>query len=260
MSETLDLPPDTPLRQSKRAVIVGASSGVGAALARELGRRGWAVALVARREQELDALCREINAAAGETRAVRYVHDVTDYGAVPGLFQKILGDFKRIDSLAYVAGVMPNVVFSEYDFGKDQKMVEVHVLGAMAWLGQAAIFFERMRSGQIVGVSSVAADRGRVKNPGYNASKAAFDTYLEALRNRLTRSGVNVLTVRPGPIRTAMTEESGGLMMVPPEKVAADIARAMRRRRQVLYTPRRWWAIMLVVRNLPSFVFRRLNF
>jgi short-subunit dehydrogenase len=251
---------DTPLSNQPRAVIVGASSGIGAELARQLARHGYALALLARRADELQTLTDEINAQAGEARAVCYSHDVTDYAAVPGMFQQLLQDLKRIDTFIYVAGVMPNVAFSEYSFEKDKQMTEVHLLGAMAWLGQVATLFERMKTGQIVGISSVAADRGRVKNPAYNASKAGFDTYLEALRNRLTRSGIHVLTVRPGPVDTPMTKEVGGLFMVPPEKVARDILRAMRRRQQVLYTPARWRWIMLIVRNLPSAIFRRLNF
>lgn len=255
-----NLPADTPLSTLRRAVVVGASSGIGAELARQLAREGYALALLARREDALVALTNEINTAAGEPRAVYYVHDVTDYAAISGLFQTLLRDLKRIDVFVYVAGVMPNVDFSEYAFEKDKLMTEVHLLGAMAWLGQAATLFERMKSGKIVGISSVAGDRGRVKNPAYNASKAGFDTYLEALRNRLTRSGVHVLTVRPGPVDTPMTKQVGGLFMVSPDKVCRDIVRAMRRRQQVLYTPARWRWIMFIVRNLPSVIFRRLNF
>ena len=260
MASQPTLHPDTPLSTHPRAVIVGASSGIGAELARQLAREGYTLALLARREDALTALAEEINSTAGETRAVGYPHDVTDYAAIPGLFQTLLTDLKRIDAFVYVSGVMPNVSFSEYSFEKDKLMTEVHLLGAMAWLGQAATLFERMKGGKIVGISSVAADRGRVKNPGYNASKAGFDTYLEALRNRLTRSGVHVLTVRPGPVDTPMTKDVGGLFMVPPETVGRDIVRAMRRRKQVLYTPARWRLIMFIVRNLPSVIFRRLNF
>jgi short-subunit dehydrogenase len=256
----LRLPPDTPLTSIKRAVVIGASSGIGAQIARELARRGYALALLARRADELRALCAELNAAAAAPLAAAYPHDVTDTAAIPALFQTLLADFGRIDSVIYNAGVMPLVEFSEYNFEKDKAMLEVQLFGGLAWLGQAATYFERMGGGQIVGISSVAAERGRVKNPGYNASKAGFDAYLEALRNRLSRSGVHVLTVRPGPVKTAMTAVAGGLFIAPPEKAAKDIARAMQGRRQVLYTPRRWGLIMLVVRNLPSVIFRRLNF
>lgn len=250
---------NTPLNLRKRALIIGASSGIGAELVRELVRRDYFVALVARRGDRLESLCEELN-SGDRLNARFYTHDVTDYEAVPELFQTILADLQRIDSFVYNSGVMPTVAFTEYDFKKNAEMVRVNTLGAMAWLEPAAVLFEKMRAGQIVGVSSVAADRGRVKNPGYSASKAGFDTFLEGLRNRLSRRGVHVLTVRPGPVDTALSREVGGVMMVKPEKVARDIARAMQSRRQVLYTPGRWALIMLVVKHIPSVIFRRLNF
>ncbi|MCS7011862.1 MAG: SDR family NAD(P)-dependent oxidoreductase, partial [Anaerolineales bacterium] len=151
--------------------------------------------------------------------------------------------------------------FYHYDFETDRRMTEVNYLGALAWLDPAAMLFQGQGYGIIVGISSVAGDRGRVKNPAYNASKAALTCYLEALRNRLTRQGIHVLTVKPGYVATEMTAGQKGLFLVAsPEKVAADIARAIRRRKQTLYTPWFWALIMLIVRHIPSFIFRRLNF
>src|SRR5512136_1924487 len=97
MTETPLPPRPTPLQPHKRAIIVGASSGIGAALARRLARQGYIVAVLARRAELLSALCAEINTAAGEVRAVSYVHDVTDHDSVPGLFQKILSDLGGLD-------------------------------------------------------------------------------------------------------------------------------------------------------------------
>jgi short-subunit dehydrogenase len=254
-----ELEADTPLNTRRRAVIVGASKGIGAALAWQLAADGYAVALVARSDQVLKDLADRITTSTGRT-VWTYRHDVTDTQVIPALFQQMLQDLKRIDVLVYNAGVMPGVAIDEFSHEKDQAMIAVHMTGGLAWLAQAATLFERMGSGHIVGISSIAADRGRVINPGYNATKAGFDTYLEALRNRLTRKGVHVLTVRPGPVDTDMTKDVGGLFMVSPENVATDIARALRRRKQVLYTPRRWRLIMGIVRRLPSPIFRRMNF
>ena len=254
-----ELEADTPLNTRRRAVIVGASVGIGASLARQLAADGYAVALVARREAALRELADTITTQTGRTTWT-YVHDVTDTDAIPALFQKMLHDLKRIDVLVYNAGVMPGVARDEFNAEKDQAMIAVHMTGGMAWLAQAATFFERMGSGHIVGISSIAAERGRVINPGYNATKAGFDTYLEALRNRLTRKGVHVLTVRPGPVDTDMTKDVGGLFMISPETVATDIARALKRGRQIMYTPARWQLIMGIVRNIPSIIFRRMNF
>jgi short-subunit dehydrogenase len=122
--------------------------------------------------------------------------------------------------------------------------------------------FQSAGAGQFVGIGSVAGDRGRVGNPGYNTSKAGLATYLEALRNRLTRRGVNVLTVKPGFVQTKMLKAAPGPtpFVISPEKAAADIWQAMRKRRQVIYTPALWRWIMLLIQHTPSFIFRKLSF
>jgi short-subunit dehydrogenase len=209
----------------------------------------------------LTALAEEINTAAGEIRAVPYMHDVTDTAAVPDLLKQILADLGGLDLFIYNSGIALPTGFRHYDFEKDLEMTKVNYIGALAWLDPVASLFQSLGSGHIVGISSVAGDRGRVKNPAYNASKAALTCYLEALRNRLTRRGVHVLTVKPGYVATEMTQKQKGLFLVAsPEKVAADICRAIRRRKQTLYTPWFWEWIMLIVRHIPSFIFRRLNF
>jgi NAD(P)-dependent dehydrogenase (short-subunit alcohol dehydrogenase family) len=109
-------------------------------------------------------------------------------------------------------------------------------------------------------VSSVAQDRGRIGRPAYNASKAGMDTWLEALRNRLWRHGVQVTTIRPGPIETPMTAHLGLKNLPSADQAAAAILKGRDRRRPVVYVPGKWRLIMFVVRNIPSFVFRRLNF
>lgn len=259
---TTDLPPRaTPLQPRKRAILVGASSGIGAALAERLAREGYTLALLARRADRLSALCSVINSAAGETRALAYPHDVTDYAAVPALLQKIIADLGGLDLFVYNSGIALPTGFKHYDFEKDRRTTEVNYLGALAWLNPVAVLFQSAQAGAIVGISSVAGERGRVGNPSYNASKAALTCYLEALRNRLTRRGVHVLTVKPGYVATEMTQGQKGMFLVSSaEKAAADICRAIRRRKQALYTPWFWGWIMLIIRHIPSFLFRRMTF
>jgi short-subunit dehydrogenase len=250
-----------PLAPQPAALIIGASSGIGEALARRLAAEGYRVALVARRAELLDALTVAINAQHGADCARAYPHDVTRYTEAPALFQKILADFGRLEVVVYNSGILLPVGLSEYNFEKDRQMMEVNVLGALAWLNPAAQVFEQMGGGHIVGISSVAGDRGRVSAPVYNTSKAALTTYLEALRNRLTRHGVHVLTVKPGFVATDMIKHSPRLFwVITPEQAAADIVAALRTRRQTIYTPARWGLLMFVIRNLPSVIFRRLSF
>jgi short-subunit dehydrogenase len=241
------------------AIVIGASSGIGAAVAWRLAREGYAIALVARRADKLNAVAEQIKSSGG--RAYVYPHDVTHYAEAPPLFQTILRDLGQLDVVVYVAGVMPAVGMSEYNFEKDKAMIDAGVLGAMVWIDQAAMAFERMGRGSIVGISSVAGDRGRVLNPAYHASKAALSTFLESLRNRLTRKGVHVLTVKPGMVDTDMLKEAKRRMwVVSAEQVANDVWKAIKSRRQEIYTPARWGLVMFVIRHLPSFIFRRLSF
>ena len=165
-----------------------------------------------------------------------------------------------LDVLVYAAGVMPTVAEDEYDAGKDREVMEVNVVGAMAWLDEGARVFAAAGAGTLVGIGSVAGERGRMGNPAYCASKAALHAFLESLRNRLDRVGVVVLTVKPGPVRTPMVDGRGPLpLMIEAEDAAAQIAAAILAGRRTVYVPWLWGPIMAVIRAIPSIVFRRLR-
>ncbi|NWG06532.1 MAG: SDR family NAD(P)-dependent oxidoreductase [Chloroflexi bacterium] len=253
--------PATPLNPRRRGLIIGASDGLGAELARRLAREGYSLALIARRKDKLESLCSEIN-AKGQT-ALPYVHDVSNYDEVPNLLPRIVADLGGLDVAVFMAGVnYPPGGMDKYNFENDRRMIEINLIGAMAWLHPIAEMFQSAGAGQIVGIGSVAGDRGRVGNPGYNTSKAALATYLEALRNRLTRHGVNVLTVKPGFLKTEMLKAAQGAtpFAIEPSKAAEDILKAMKRRKQQIYTASIWRWIMLAIQHTPSFIFRRLSF
>ena len=140
-------------------------------------------------------------------------------------------------------------------------MIEVNVLGAIAWLNETAVRFERIGSGHIIGIGSIAGDRGRVGSPVYNTSKAALATYLEALRNRLSRHGVVVTTIKPGFVDTVLLENAPKTFwVISPADAAAQIYQAAVKGRQTVYVPARWGLVGLIIRHIPSFIFRRLNF
>lgn len=255
--------PATPLNPRRRGLIIGASDGLGAELARKLAQEGFSLALLARRKEKLDALCKEINSSHNERRTIAYAHDVTEFNKVPDLLRKIVAELGGLDLAIFVAGVnYPPGGIDKYNFENDRRMIEVNLIGAMAWLDPIAEMFQSAKAGQIVGIASVAGDRGRVGNPGYNTSKAGLATYLEAIRNRLTRHGVHVLTVKPGFLKTEMLKAAQGAtpFAIDPSKAADDILRAMRKRKQVIYTASIWRWIMLAIQHTPSAIFRRLTF
>lgn len=253
------LPPDRPLSPTKRAIVVGASSGIGAEMVRQLTQQGVIVAAIARREKTLAAVVDEINTRK-PGMALAFPHDVSDVAAVPALFDHIVMAIGGLDLIIFNAGVMPAVGIDEFDFAKDRQMIEVNVLGAMAWLNAAANRFRQTGGGQIVGISSVAGDRGRVAGPAYGTSKAALSTFLEALRNRLSRHGVQVTTIKPGFVDTRMLAGAKRTFgVISPADAASRILRAVDRGRQVVYIPGWWRWIMLVIQHIPSFIFRRLS-
>jgi len=258
VSATTPAPRPVPGR-FERAIVVGASSGIGAAIARRLAADGTAVALVGRRAAELESVAAGIRAAGGRAAIAR--HDVTDYDDVPVTFERLVGELGGLDLLVYASGAMHVPEEGEYDFAKDREMIEVNVLGAMAWTNLAAARFEACRGGTIVGLSSIAGERGRRTMPGYTTSKAGLTAWLEALRNRVSRYGVNVVTVKPGFVDTVMTQHLAKKPMMIPAERAADLILAAARRggSPSKFIPARWGLVAFIVRNIPSFLFRKLD-
>ena len=247
----------------RRAIVVGASSGVGAEIARQLAASGCVVALLGRREAELRSVASQI-AARGSGQAITRVHDVRQHEHVPVLLEELQKELGGLDLLVYAAGIMNLPREGEYDAARDRTELEVNLLGAMAWTTPVAAQFEAKRAGTIVAISSIAGERGRRTFPAYSTSKAGLSTWMEALRNRVSRYGVNVVTVKPGFMDTAILDQverkPKGALLTSPERGAELILQAARRGGSPsVFVPGIWWGIAMIVRHLPSFVFRRLN-
>lgn len=242
------------------ALIVGASSGMGAALARRLVARGQRVALVARREDELAALCDTLNAGRQNAPvALAYVHDVRAYDEAPDLFARISGDVAPLRLAIYAAGILPDVTTGA-SFADERATLEINTVGAMRWLGLAADHLEHAGGGTLVGISSVAGDRGRPGNGAYQASKAALSSYLDSLRFRLAPRGVRVVTVRPGYVATPMItgRQTPRALTISTDTAADGIMRAIDRHAAVAYVPGYFRLIMWAVRHAPAAVVARL--
>jgi NAD(P)-dependent dehydrogenase (short-subunit alcohol dehydrogenase family) len=246
--------------EGRRAIVIGASSGIGRALVRQLAGEGYRVAALARRSAELEELRAECEANGGGGTVRGHVHDVRDVEGVGELFETIVRELGGLDLCLFAAGIRPAVAEDEFDTEKDTAMIAVNFTGCVAWLNPVARLFASQRAGTIVAISSVAGDRGRTKAPVYGATKAAMNAYLESLRNRLSDSGVHVCTIKPGFVDTAMLGGAQDLPWVISAPTAARrILRAARRRVNVRYVPMRWWWVMAVIRAIPSCVFSRLR-
>jgi short-subunit dehydrogenase len=248
--------------KERHAIVVGASSGMGAALVEQLAREGVSVVAIARRKDALDALAERCKHAPG--RVIPIAHDVHDYDAVPALFERCVRELGGLDLFVYATGIMTEVGPQEFDTRKDIEMLAVNVGGCMAWTNEVAKLLRTQRSGTIVGISSIAGERGRKGNPVYGASKAAMNHYLEALRNRLADYGVHVCTIKPGFVETAMLAQAraqGRTIQgaITAEAAARSILRAARARRNEVFVPFKWTLVAAEIRNIPSFLFKGMN-
>ena len=250
--------PAAPPLPWRHAIVVGASSGIGEAVARRLVASGCRTALLARRHGVLERLATESAARGGFASAV--THDVTDVAAVPALVESLVANLGGLDLLVYAAGIMPRVGQGPVAFDVQQSIIDVNLLGAIAWVDAVAARFADRGAGTIVAISSVAGDRGRRGNPVYAASKAGLTAYMEAMRNRLGQLGVRVVTIKPGPVATPM---SAGLERLPflisADRAAAAILEAAAHGTSTAYVPAVWRPIMLLLRSIPSMLFRRLD-
>lgn len=249
-------------RHKRRALVVGASSGIGRALVVRLLGEGYRVVAIARRVDLLGQLGEETRSArsASGGELWTHAHDVRHVDEIGPLFESAVRELGGLDLAIYAAGIMPRGGKDEYDTSADLDQIAVNLAGCVAWLNPAAQFFRTQREGTIIGISSIAGDRGRKANPVYCTTKAAMNTYLEALRNRLSECGVHVCTIKPGFVDTAMTKGVEKLFwLISPDEAARAILAAARNRVNVRYVPLRWWLVGSVLRAIPSFVFRRLN-
>lgn len=244
-----------------KIAIIGASSGIGLALSKELARPGRKIALVSRRLDELTSIATAINEKHGQEIAIPFRADVRDSDTAGEDLERIAESLGGLDVLIYSTGLMTRIDRQDYDTTGDLGMVSVNINGAVAWMNAAARRFAIARSGTIVGISSVAADRGRSANPVYGATKAFLDTYLEGLRNRIERYGCTVITIKPGPVKTPMTAGLGKLpLIISAEDAAGQIVRHMERGSRVAYIPGQWKMVMFAVKLIPSAIFKFLNF
>ena len=239
------------------ALVLGATSDIGRAIAHELAGGGYAMQLAGRDPARLEREARDIRVRTGAVVTLHCGDALRDDGGVSML--------DALDPLPEVAvcvvGLLGDQAESQRDIVAAERVMRTNYVGPALLMGALAERFERRGSGVLVGVSSVAGERGRAANYVYGSAKAGFTAFLSGLRNRLSASGVHVVTVKPGFVRTRMTDgmDLPARLTATPEEVAAAIVRAIRRRRDVVYVRRVWRPIMLFMRAVPERVFKRLR-
>jgi short-subunit dehydrogenase len=188
----------------KVAVVTGASSGIGAELARQLAQRGMRVALVARRAERLETLHKEIAAAGGEARV--QVCDVGERAQVESAARDVLQAWGRVDLLVNNAGFGQHVLFKDQDVESIERMIRVNYLGAVYWIKALLPALRERKAGWILNVSSFAGVLPQPDEAAYSASKHALTALSESLVYEFEPLGIHVLAVHPGLVRTEMID------------------------------------------------------
>lgn len=241
-------------------LILGATSGIGRALAHAYASRGYDLFVTGREEDELDRTARDLRTRYG-VEVHRGGFEAADTASHAAFFASV-GDAVGGDLVGAVAafGWLGEQGRASDDPEYAQRVVTTNLTGTVSILTLVANHLEERRSGFIVGIGSVAGDRGRQSNYVYGAAKGGLAIFLQGLRNRLHRHGVRVVTVKPGFVATRMTYGLPGLFLVAdPREVAEGIVRAVERGRDVVYLPGFWRYVMLAIRAIPERIFKRLR-
>ena len=245
------------MTQTRGAIIVGASSGIGEALARELADEGYRIGLAARRTERMRRIGEEL-----PTTSYVATMDVTDAEDARDGFFELAEAMGSVDLVVISAGVADTNYGLEWPV--ERRTIDVNVRGFTAIATAAMEYFETTpdhaseTDGHLVGISSVAAHFGNGGTQAYNASKAYVSTYLEGLRDRQAGNAadVTITTIEPGFVDTELSY--GELWQCSPETAAAQIARAIRKKRDHAYVTRRWRLMAWLLKAMPESVLRRL--
>lgn len=238
-------------------LIIGAKSDIARAVVQEYAKNGYNLYLAARKVNELKNFAEDLKIRTNqEVKLLEF--DLLDYSTHTTFYKNL--DPEPIGVIV-ATGYLGTQNLAQTSFEEAAKIIDTNYKGCVSVLNIIANELEKRKSGFIVGLSSVAGDRGRQSNYLYGSAKAAFTAYLSGLRSRLTKSNVRVLTVKPGFVYTQMTEEFDlpPLLTAQPKQVAKDIYKATLKKRDILYTKGIWKYLMLIIKLMPERIFKKFN-
>lgn len=243
----------------QRILVLGATSGIAEACCRLWAERGDLLFLVGRNADKLNAMAADL-----QTRGAGYagtaVVDLDNTATHPELLAHAVNSLAGLDVAFLALGVLGEQAAAEQDFSQAARLLHTNYVSPASLLTWLANYCAQRHAGTLAVLSSVAGDRGRKSNYVYGSSKAGLTAFVDGLRNRVDREGVTVTTIKPGPVKTAMTQGmKGSDKFADVRKVAATIVRAIDRKSDVVYVPGIWRVIMAVIRAVPERVFKKLN-
>lgn len=246
----------------QRVVILGATSAIATAVARQLVARGATLVCVGRDGAKLDALLADLRVRAGDAARVHGIRaDLDDVDGHAAVWDQCCAQLGEVDAVLLAWGVLPDQQACAASVPATLAALHSNGTSAVAMLTRVANTLQQQRRGVIAAISSVAGDRGRQSNYVYGAAKGMLTLFLQGLRNRLARDGVAVVTIKPGFVDTPMTAafDKSGPLWASADQVGAGIVRAMARGSSEAYLPGFWRLIMLVIRHIPEAIFKRMS-
>ena len=242
-----------------KTVILGASSAIAEQVARIYATSDQHLLLVARDTDSLSLIASDLQ-VRGAGKVDTYIYDFASLESIRKLANDTINILGNIDVLLIAYGTLPNQEQCQQNVDLMQTEVSLNYLSVITVLTSFTPFMINQGYGTMAVISSVAGERGRQSNYVYGSAKGGLSIFLQGLRNSLNDKGVHVLTIKPGFVDTPMTVEfKKGLLWVKPEKVAKDIVKAIRLRKDVLYTPWFWRWIMLIIKLIPEKLFKKLK-
>jgi decaprenylphospho-beta-D-erythro-pentofuranosid-2-ulose 2-reductase len=243
----------------KKILILGATSAIAIAVARKLAGAGASFFLVARSAEKVGTVACDLE-TRGAAAVFVHVLDLDETAAHPQMLATAAEALGHIDFALITHGVLGSQEEAQADYAIAEKILQTNFLSAVSLSTWLANYFEARESGVLGVISSVAGDRGRKSNYVYGASKGALNIFLDGLRNRVDRSGVHVLTIRPGFVSTPMTAHlKQNALFAHPNAIADGILHAIVIHKDVVYLPRIWGPIMFLIRSIPQSIFKRMN-
>lgn len=243
------------MKMNKWILVLGANSDIAIEVAKKFADEGYNIYLASRNLIECNKNASDISLRYQvETKSIKF--DALDFETHKKLYDELL--VKPIGVIV-AFGFMANQINAQNNFQLCKTMVETNYLGSISILEIVSKDFEERKTGFIVGISSVAGDRGRSSNYIYGSTKAAFTVYLAGLRHRLYRSNINVLTVKPGFVYTKMTEDLKlpPLLTIYPNQVAEAIFNSIKKKKSTIYVGSIWRLIMLIIIHMPNVLFNK---
>jgi short-subunit dehydrogenase len=240
-------------------LILGATSPIARAVAEQYAAVGKSLVLAARDADEADAIASDI-AIRFEVETFSRSFDALDFDEHDDFVAGVEDEAGPIEVALLAFGNMGDQEASEEDFSRAKRVIDVNYTGAASLSEAIARRMSERGEGSIIGISSVAGDRGRKSNYFYGSAKGAFTLYLQGLRNRLADDGVHVMTVKLGFVDTRMTFDlETPLPIASPEKVGQAIMRAQRRKVDTFYYPHFWRGVMGIIKAIPETIFKKLS-